>query len=180
MATASGRNTKKRPRTEDAVTRNQQQVALEESQIVVDELRGQVARMQRREEEREREVLQLRNQVQQLTMMRAEEERQRRLGAQNWQHEPTGFNNHNHNVNNVVIQNNNVLLQSMLEHFQGMKIQVELPIFNGDAKNNPLEYLDSLEKYFLKKRVSDEQKILCVEESLKDRALVWFYSRSRP
>ena len=80
------------------------------------------------------------------------------------------------NISNNV---NSDLVQGILDHFRSLQVQINPPIYNGES-GNPVEYLDDIEKYFLRKRVAWDQKLLIVEDSLKGRAKAWYEARLTP
>lgn len=66
-----------------------------------------------------------------------------------------------------------------MTHFQNLQINIALPTFDID-KSNPLKFLEQLEKYFVRKNVLENQKLLLVEETLRGRAKIWVETRVAP
>lgn len=68
--------------------------------------------------------------------------------------------------------NNDALVSGILAHFQGMPVSVTTPTSDGE-KGNALQFLEKLEKYFIRKNIIESQKILIVEEALGGKAKMW-------
>lgn len=71
------------------------------------------------------------------------------------------------------------LINGILNHFETLNVSVALPIYDGE-NGNPVQFVEKLEKYFVRKRTKTEQKLLLVEDALKGRARVWFEARYSP
>ena len=55
-----------------------------------------------------------------------------------------------------------------------------MPTFGGE-NDNPLEFLEKIEKYFkLKRIVDEEQKLIVIEDALIGRARTWIDTRPIP
>ena len=70
------------------------------------------------------------------------------------------------------------LVQGILDHFQSLQIHVPIPTFDG--LGNPAEFIEKIEKYFVRKSVNVEQKLLFIEDALKGRARAWVDAHSTP
>ena len=71
------------------------------------------------------------------------------------------------------------LVRGILSHFETLQLNIALPQFVG-IKNNPVEFIQNLEKYFQRRNVSNDLKLIFVEDSLKGRARTWFDARAIP
>lgn len=110
-------------------------------------------------------------------------------GSQTSPHHPnpnsgtsTGQNNRNNEGNNTDDATGNInmeLVNGILSHFETLNISVPLPSYDGQT-GNPVQFIEKLEKYFLRKRTRTEQKLLIVEDALKGRARIWHEARFNP
>ena len=82
------------------------------------------------------------------------------------------------NMTNQTNDLNTELMHGIINHFETLKININIPTYKGD-KGNPAEFIEKIEKYFLRKRISDDHyKLLISEEALKDRARAWYESQT--
>ena len=89
------------------------------------------------------------------------------------------------NRNNAIVSSDNdnarnglndELVRGILNHFQSLQIIIDLPNYNGD-KGNPAEFIERLEKYFVRKKIANNQKLNVTEDAVKGRARAWFEAR---
>ena len=71
------------------------------------------------------------------------------------------------------------LVNGILSKFETLNINVILPTYDGD-NGNPMRFLEKLEKYFARKKIPEDQKLLVLEDALKGRAHVWYEARYNP
>ncbi|OXU16380.1 hypothetical protein TSAR_000082 [Trichomalopsis sarcophagae] len=71
------------------------------------------------------------------------------------------------------------LINGILNHFETLQISIVLPTFDGE-NGNPIQFLEKLEKYFIRKNIKEGQTLLVVEDTLKGRARVWYEARFSP
>ena len=84
----------------------------------------------------------------------------------------------NSNVTYQTNELNTELMPGIINHFETLKININIPTYNGD-KGNPAEFIQKIEKYFLRKSISDDHhKLLIVEEALKDRTRAWYEAQT--
>ncbi|XP_031779488.2 uncharacterized protein LOC116416172 [Nasonia vitripennis] len=79
-------------------------------------------------------------------------------------------------------QNSNInldLVNGILSHFETLHVSLVLPTYDGE-NGNPIQFIEKLEKYFIRKKIKHEQKLLVVEDALKGRARVWYEARFSP
>ena len=76
-------------------------------------------------------------------------------------------------------QVNNDLVRGILNHFQSQKVNISLPTFDG-LSCNPVEFIQNLEKYNLRKNIPEEVKLVIVEDALKGKAKLWHDARDVP
>lgn len=74
---------------------------------------------------------------------------------------------------------NRDLVDGILSHFETLQVSIALPTYDGE-NGNPIQFLEKLEKYFVRKNIKECQKLLIVEDSLKGRARVWYEARFNP
>ncbi|XP_043460899.1 uncharacterized protein LOC122497698 [Leptopilina heterotoma] len=72
-----------------------------------------------------------------------------------------------------------ILVTGLMNYFQSMQVTTPLPKFDG-IKLNPIEFIKQLEKYFVRKNVSDDAKLLMVEDAMIGRAKLWYDARVFP
>lgn len=75
--------------------------------------------------------------------------------------------------------NQDELIKGIVNYLQTLQVTIPLPKFDG-LKKNPIEFIKDLEKYFLRKNVSEDLKLIIVEEALVGRAKLWIDARSGP
>ena len=96
-----------------------------------------------------------------------------------------GINNNRNNSSASAELSNNVsslnydLIRGILNHFESLQTNVTMPSFDG-VNNNPLEFIQNLEKYFKRRNVQDESKLIFVEDALKGRCKIWYDARVIP
>ena len=71
------------------------------------------------------------------------------------------------------------LINGILSHFEILQLVITLPTYDGN-KGNPAEFLEKIEKYFMRKKIKEEQKLLVVEDALKGRARIRYEARLNP
>lgn len=155
----------------------QQQQTIEETHEAMEQMRAEMETIRIREAESTRLNQELQTQLQQAIQQMNQLRRSQidNRGNQNVLREQNNVNNRQGGNNN-----NEDMMRAFLEYLQGAKINVEMPTFRGENKCNPIEFLDKLDKYFDKKRILQDQKILIVEDCLKGRALLWFTAKQPP
>ena len=64
------------------------------------------------------------------------------------------------NTDGMNVQNNLNLdhVRGILDHFQSLQIPLNLPTYDGE-KGNPAEFVEKLEKFFIRKRIGSDQKL---------------------
>lgn len=81
----------------------------------------------------------------------------------------TGGMNVSNMAYNADRNDTNIFMQGILEQMRVSQIKVNLPKYSGNQEN-PVEFLQNLEKYFIRKNIQDNEKILIVEEALQGKA----------
>ncbi|KAJ8671040.1 hypothetical protein QAD02_002299 [Eretmocerus hayati] len=71
------------------------------------------------------------------------------------------------------------LMNGMISNLQNLYIDVPLLLFDGD-RENPLRFLENLEKYFIRRNTPERHKLLVVEGALTGKAKTWFDHRLEP
>ena len=61
----------------------------------------------------------------------------------------------------------------MIEGLQAIHIDSKPPKFDNESQN-PCEFLEAIEKYFITKRVQNKNKLNVLENALEERAKIWF------
>ena len=74
---------------------------------------------------------------------------------------------------------NTTLVEGILGHFENLQVLVPLPTYDG-VRNNAVEFIEKLKRYFIRKKIREDQKLLLAEDALKDRARIWFEARVHP
>lgn len=69
-------------------------------------------------------------------------------------------------------ENNQNLLQTLIDGFRVLNIEIKPPKF--DESENPNLFLEKLNKFFLTKRISEENKLNVLEGVFEGRVRVWF------
>ena len=100
-------------------------------------------------------------------------------------------NNNSSNVNNIrngsgsgiseTASQNNLntdLVRGALDHFETLQVKLNLPTYAGD-KSNPAEFLEKMEKYFIRKRINNGQILLITKDYLRGQAWVKMMKKSK-
>lgn len=75
--------------------------------------------------------------------------------------------------------NQETIFKGIMNYLQSLQVSVPLPKFDC-LKRNPIEFVKELEKYFLRKNIAEDLKLIIVEEALNGRAKMWYDARSFP
>lgn len=89
------------------------------------------------------------------------------------------FNSRNNYNNNSREGAKDELMRGMLNYFESLQVSMPLPKFDG-IKKNPIEFIKELEKYFIRKNVSENLKLIIIEDALVGKARMWHDARSFP
>ena len=77
-------------------------------------------------------------------------------------------------------QINKNILAGLLQRVQSLQVSAPMPTFRGE-NDNPLEFLEKVEKYFKRKGIVDEeQKLIVIEDALIRRAGTWIDTQPIP
>lgn len=75
--------------------------------------------------------------------------------------------------------NNSELINGILKQFQALQINISLPLFDPD-RSNPMEFIRNFEKYSIRKNISEDDKLLIVEDALQGTVKIWFDAITTP
>ena len=109
-------------------------------------------------------------------------------GTQTINERINGNNYLSHNSSNASVSTNmntlenlnTELMRGIINHFEAIQVNINIPTYNGE-KGNPAEFIEKVEKYFLRKRIKDDaHKLLAVEDALNDRTRSWFEAQISP
>lgn len=81
------------------------------------------------------------------------------------------------NVNQLSGQDN--LMKGLMNYFDALQVSISLPKFDG-VKKNPIEFIKDIEKYFVRKNISEHLKLILVEDALTGKAKMWHDTRAFP
>lgn len=93
-------------------------------------------------------------------------------------------NRDNHFENNEYesrsnFENQNNFMGGLMKYFESLQVSIPLPKFDG-VKKNPLEFIKDLEKYFARRNVTENLKLISIEDSLIGKAKMWHDARAFP
>lgn len=89
------------------------------------------------------------------------------------------YNKNEYSDNNVKNGVQDELLRGMLNYFESMQVSMPVPKFDG-IKKNPIEFIKELEKYFFRKNISENLKLVIIEDALVGKARMWHDARTFP
>ncbi|XP_068989797.1 uncharacterized protein [Neodiprion pinetum] len=130
------------------------QVRLERDELI--RIREELARKQ--DDNRSRKELEI-----QLEVLQNEKEAQNRAS-----------NELRQGVNNQQVETTNSIIGGLINHFQGMQLDIKVPKFCDEDGQNPLEFLSELENYFNVSSISDGQRLRIINSTSMVRAKIWF------
>ena len=115
------------------------------------------------------------NQHNRLEIQRLQQELQAaRSGVNSRQNQPPAAhvhaqNNQQENVGNV----NAAEVCSILGNLNSLQLECKVPKFYDENQQNPLEFLEEIEKYFRIKRINENNKMSTIEVALDGKARLW-------
>ena len=71
------------------------------------------------------------------------------------------------------------LVNGILSHFETLQISIVMTTYDSE-RGNPAEFVEKIEKYYRRKKIKDEQKLLIIEDALMGRARLWYEARLSP
>lgn len=82
------------------------------------------------------------------------------------------------NLDNQTVSQDH-LMRGLMSYFESLQISIPLPKFDG-VKKNPIEFIKDLEKYFVRKNIPENLKLILIEDALIGKAKMCHDARAFP